>query len=398
MNNKLKILIGYSYYSYPWDIKEWVEAWAKRLEVGTGYEIDTFCLTLYPPGPRLTWQELDKKWKDGDRRLLEMYSDLSKLISNYDVFINWNGINLHPEYVKNLPVYTVYGCFDDPESSEDLSKPVANYYDLCMIGNVAEIDTYKSWGVKNVDFWPMGFLADEYNPNLTEHDILNKERTNDIVFLGERETGFRAERFDKYSAAFPQGAFYGKGWKSGFYPAEKKVELFQNSKIGVNFHNSTGPINFRTYNIPANGVMLLCDNKKHLGKIYELGSEAVGFDTVEEAIELTKYYLEHEEERKRIAVAGWKRVMKDYNEIAVFQRVINRVLSDKYFDNNSQLIKVGTERMEQYHLDLLELLNRKYSDTVFRQQIIKIETLLNRILKLTPAKVINRLSNLFRKK
>ena len=99
---------------------------------------------------------------------------------------------------------------------------------------------------------------------------------------------------------------------------EEKIPLYQKTKIGPNFHNSTGPINYRLYTLPANGVMQLCDNKSHLGSIFELDKEVVGFNTVEEAIELTKYYLSHENERVDIAVAGWKRALKDYNEYAVF--------------------------------------------------------------------------------
>jgi len=191
MRKKLAILLGFSYYQYPWDIQDWVKAWTKRLSEATGYKIDVVSLTLNPPGPRLTWNDLSKYWKSGNRDLLNKYEELAKVINKYDVFINWNGINLHPEFVNQLPTFNVYGCFDDPESSEDLSKPVATAYDLCMIGNIAEIDTYKSWGVKKVDFWPMGFMHDEYNPKLTKDKILKGERKNDIVFIGERETGMK---------------------------------------------------------------------------------------------------------------------------------------------------------------------------------------------------------------
>jgi spore maturation protein CgeB len=92
-------------------------------------------------------------------------------------------------------------------------------------------------------------------------------------------------------------------------------------------HNSTGPINYRTFYLPANGVMQICDNKAHLGKIYELDKEVVGFDTVEECIDRCRYYLAHDDERRAIAAAGWRRAMRDYTEVPIFRRMVETVSS-----------------------------------------------------------------------
>ena len=155
----MKILLGFHYYPYPFDISEWVGRLTARISGATGHTIDPFCLTLNPPGPPLTWRELNQRWKHGEPTLMKMYDDLARTVENYDVFMNWNGINLHPEFVKLLPGFRVYCCFDDPEQSVDFSKPAASAYDLCLVGNIAEVDTYRTWGVKNVEFWPMGFHA-----------------------------------------------------------------------------------------------------------------------------------------------------------------------------------------------------------------------------------------------
>lgn len=319
----MKILLGFSYYQYQVDVKDWVDAWLSRISKALDITIDSFPLTLNPPGPRLTWGEMDTKWREKNPVLMDMYEELAKKTENYDAFINWNGINLHPEFIKKLPTFTAYGCFDDPESSEDLSKPVAAAYDLCLVGNIAEIETYRSWGVKKVEWWPLGFRMNDYDSNLIREKILSAERTNDISLLCEKSSGWRRERLNKFFNAFPQGKYFGNGWDSGFLSEKEKVPLYQNTKIGPNFHNSTGPINFRTFILPANGVMQVCDNKSHLGKIFELGKEVVGFDTVEECIDLCRYYLDHDEERRQIAAAGWERAVRDYNEVAIFKRAID---------------------------------------------------------------------------
>lgn len=320
----MRILLGYSYYEHAFCIRTWTEGWLARLRAA-GFSVDGFPLTLRPPGPNLLWPELDARWRRGDRELLTMYERLARRLEDYDVFVNFNGINVHPEFVRQLPTFNVYGCFDDPESSEDLSRPVAAAYDLSMVGNAAEVETYRSWGVREARFWPLGFREDDYDPALTREQILSGERPVEVALTCERITHWRRERVDRFAAAFPSGAYYGKGWPAGFLPEAERVPLYQRTRIGINIHNSTGPINFRTYILPANGVMQVCDNRAHLGMIYEPGREAAGFDTIDEAIELCRHYLAHEDERRAIAAAGWERATRDYNERAVFGRMVGHV-------------------------------------------------------------------------
>lgn len=317
--NKLKIVYGYSYFAseYYDDAKKMTEEYVAKLRL-EGFDVEPFCLTLNPPGPALTFEELDIKWHKKDRTLMKMYDQLEKSLDGKDVFMNASGINLHPEFVQKLKVLTVFQCFDDPESSDNLSKPVAHAYDLSLVGNAAELDTYRSWGVKNVAFAPMGVLPEIYDPTLTYEQILTGERDIDL-FMMINYTNWRKDRLDVLNNAFPDAHFYGQGWPRGVLNHDR-VEYLKRTKIGPNLHNSTGPINYRTFYLPANGVMQICDNKQHLGMVYEVGKEVIGFDTMQECVDLCRYYLEHDDERRQIAANGWKRCMQDYTEVAIFRK------------------------------------------------------------------------------
>lgn len=319
-----KILLGYSYFKHPVDVKTRVEAWLSRLR-SSGFDVTGIPLTVNPPAPPLVWSELDARWKRGDRDLLQLYENLARKLEGFDVFLNCNGINLHPEFVRRLPTFNVYACFDDPESSENLSRPVAASYDLSMVGNIACLELYRGWGVQEVRWWPIGFHPNDFDAKLSEEKISTENRENDIALLCERLSARRDTRLDRLAAEFPQGAFFGKGWPKGFLPEEERIPLYQRTKIGPNFHNSTGPVNSRTFILPANGVMQVCDNRSNLAKIFELGKEVVGFDSIDEAMDLCRYYLSHDEERNEIAAAGWARVHRDYNEVAIFQRFVDSV-------------------------------------------------------------------------
>jgi hypothetical protein len=320
----MRILLGHALPDRASFGSKWVEDWLARIRCA-GIEVHPFSLVFNPKRPVTCFKELDLLWRFGNRQLLGMYERLAKASTDFDVFICYNGSNVHPEFVRQLKCFTVYGCFDDPESSEDLSKPVAATFDMALVGNIAEIDAYKSWGVRQVRWWPLGFRQDDYSPALTEQRIIAGIRDVEVTLLCERVSKWRRKRVDKFVGAFPAGAYYGHGWPSGFLPESHRVPLLQRTRIGINVHNSTGPINFRTFYLPANGVMQICDNKSHLGKIFSLGEEVVGYDSMEEAIELTRYYLDHDDERRRIAAAGWRRATRDYNEIACFRRVVAEI-------------------------------------------------------------------------
>ncbi|HEV8631944.1 MAG TPA: glycosyltransferase [Thermoanaerobaculia bacterium] len=320
----MRILVGYHHYRHPTDVRASYERWLARLREA-GIHAYGVSLAPEPAGRRLDWPIIEEHWRRGDRALLRMYEEVARQAEDFDVFLNYNGTSLHPDFVAQLPTFNVYACWDDPESSALLSRPVAFAYDLCMVGNVAEVARYREWGARAARFWPMGFHADDYDPSLTRDQILGGERDVDIALLAERKSKFRRQRLDAFVAAFPAAHCFGLGWPRGFLAEAERVPLFQRTKVGPNFHNSTGPINLRTYSLPANGVLQVCDNRAHLGEIFRVGEEVVGFDRVDEAIDLCRYYLAHDDERRRIALAGWQRALRDYNEVAVFGRLIDAV-------------------------------------------------------------------------
>ena len=305
---------------------DWTLAWHQRLlqrRRERGYDVEGFCVT--PPSLKRRWlpfQELDRRWRYGDRALLAMYEELAEKLSGRDVLILYNGANLHPEFVSRLDLVKVYTAGDDPESTEILTRPLAPAFDIHLVNNIDCLDMYRSWGLTHVHFWPLGSLAtvDEV-ADIDEEGILDlSTRPVPIVFLGGYQQ-HRKDRFDRIIAEFPQAFCAGSGWPRGFLPWEEMWRTYRQSQIGWNFHNSTGPINFRTYELPAYGVMQVCDNKANLGKIFELGKEVVGFDSIDECIELTRYYLAHPEEQRRIAAAGWRRWRDDYHPDRVWEKL-----------------------------------------------------------------------------
>ena len=291
-----------------------------------GMEIIPLSVAIAPKG-RIDWLELDQMWKSRSSDLIKIYTNILKFTKSADVLFAL-GPNIHPEFLTFISSFNVYMFCDDPEDSPWQSAKVAPAFDAAFYANIASAFQYESWGCRRHSWLPI-FTAPSDAPSRAEQGkVLMTERSESVSFVGGLDdySSYRRRRLERYSKAFPTGVFRGRGWPLGLIEDRELSPLYLRTRIGFNIHRTTGPINRRMFQLPAHGVMQICDNKTGLGQIFELGKEVVGFDTIDEAIELTKYYLEHDAERESIARAGYERFWKDYHAEANWARLRDQLL------------------------------------------------------------------------
>jgi spore maturation protein CgeB len=83
--------------------------------------------------------------------------------------------------------------------------------------------------------------------------------------------------------------------------------------------------NLRLFEATGVGTLLVTDWKKNLHEMFEPGKEVIAYRTSEECVELVRYYLDHDDERREIAAAGQRRTLRDHTYHQRMQELVSLV-------------------------------------------------------------------------
>lgn len=165
------------------------------------------------------------------------------------------------------------------------------------------------------------------------------EKRYDVAFVG-RAKHRRAEFLHGILDLNP--LIFGPGWEKygremaaavsdTLIVGERLNRLYNETKIVLNISawENTGQDcpNLRIADVPATGSFLLSDYSEYAAEIFVPGKEMEFFSSIEELRDKAKFYLTHEEERERIARAGYEKVKKLEGYDAKMQRIFDGIQS-----------------------------------------------------------------------
>ena len=206
-----------------------------------------------------------------------------------DLYLWVESVNGHfPRNLESVPVPKACYLID---SHLNLGWHVqwAKQFDHVFIAQREYIPAFRDAGCKHVHWLPLG--AD---PDI--HRRATEVKKNSIGFVGSLNTERRVrllnalERFHKvtYQRCF---------WTD-------MADFFAESKIVFN-NAIKNDLNMRLFEVMSTGTFLLTDNAAGSGQDeMSLGCEDLVMNAGVTNVEVARYYLEHEEERERIAARG----------------------------------------------------------------------------------------------
>jgi len=203
----------------------------------------------------------------------------------------------------------------------------------------------------------------------------------DLSFVGALHSN-RREMLQALSDAGLSVAVWGPNAPAGALRDEQMIEVFNRSRINLNFSGAAVPVDFRptardrlvhagrrllqavpvvggwlrrirarqrrrdlpraqvdqalavryvpqikgrNFEIPGCGGFQLSGRADHLEDYFSPGEEIVFFDDVDDLVAKARYYLRHEDERARIAQAGYARCLREHTYVHRFNEIFRRM-------------------------------------------------------------------------
>jgi len=247
-----------------------------------------------------------------------------------------NAMPYHPDFLRTVPIYKVMRTSDGPITAYDRDFAYAHAYDHILYHSPAYsrdmgmAEKLRYVGKDNTDWWPFGVFDAAFDTTQTDETIVAHERDIDVIFIGFPYRNKLPMMSQVMKALGKRLLMIGFNWKYNVYmnakygwsglahgpikPGRAYVDYYQRAKIGFNIHNrgdyTVG--SYRLFELPANGVMQISDGGEYLNEFFEVGKEIERHSSADELIDKIRYYLAHDDERRRIALGGYRRAMKDH--------------------------------------------------------------------------------------
>lgn len=161
---------------------------------------------------------------------------------------------------------------------------------------------------ERIHYMPWGAESECYKP----YPIIEKW---DWCFIGHLNNDFRIDLVDRFCKEWPVGVKGYLGWRmpesAGHNVLEDCAKKFCQSRIVLN-EAVKDDLNMRVFEVLACKRLLLTEDIPAVRDHFEDGKHLILFKTIGEAVEKAHYYLVHEDERSKIAEAGYQEFLANH--------------------------------------------------------------------------------------
>jgi glycosyl transferase family 1 len=187
---------------------------------------------------------------------------------------------------------------DDPQAGK-YNFPKANRFDLVLTPHLPYIDLYKQYGA-NARWWTQA----------CDIDYLNQVQDVPIVYQCGSTCGPRGNGLtERVKEALGDQFIYDR-----YYYNKDHTRRLKSFRM-IFHHSQYQEIGRRIMEGTGCGKLVICDRLPEntgLSKLFTEGEEIVYFDSADDCIDKIKYYASNDEERERIALNGYNKVMANH--------------------------------------------------------------------------------------
>jgi len=253
-----------------------------------------------------------------------------------DLVFIYRGTHIYPSTIKKMRMNgsIIFGYNNDDPFSRLAPKYLFRYF----LNSMKLYHWLFSYRTKNIyDYKKSGYnqsslLRSYYIKSRNFHIKMDTDKyKHDVVFIGHFENDDRGCYIKALLDASIDCKVYGTNWeKSEYYkylghvfPVYDDYNLLINSsKIALVFLSKLNNDTYtrRNFEIPATKTFMLSEYSKDLSTLFHEKVEAEYFRNRKELIEKVKYYISNDDERIKIARAGYQKLLSSGHE--VYDRVI----------------------------------------------------------------------------
>lgn len=311
---------------------------------GSSFEYDLLYRALehYPGTEMASFDFLSLYQEKGKEKMNELLlSRVAKIRPDLVFFVLYRN-EFFPETIKKLsadPAVLTFNWFcDDDWRWESFSRQWAPCFNFVGTTTRATLPKYQATGCQNAIFTP--WAVNHF------YQKLNLSKKYDVSFVGMAHTN-RKRTIKELEKKGIKVACWGRFWPPGRLSTRRMIRIINQSKINLGFNTSSArltlgtrlpwwfypkmachssdQVNARNFEVPGGGGFLLTSWVKGLDEFYRLNKEIAVYENFEELVEKIRYYLKHEEEREAIALAGYKRTLKDHTYEKRFQKIFRKM-------------------------------------------------------------------------
>ncbi|OPA80166.1 spore maturation protein [Paenibacillus selenitireducens] len=273
-----------------------------------------------------------------------------------DLVLVMNGLHVFPpthhdhlDQIRKMGIKTAIWFADDPYFTDDTASN-ALHYDYVFTHEQNCVAFYQTQGCSHVYYLPLAMTPLTFHPKRVAPKYVS-----DVCFIGNAFWN-RVTLFDALAPylATKKTIIAGGHWDrlssysllqdkivNGWVPIEETANYYNGAKIVINVHrpheagsdnrngrNITGcSINPRTYEIAGCGTLQITDIRQDLTSYYRPGYDIETFTSPDELQEKIEFYLQHEEERRTIALRSLKTTRSKHSYTDRLKRLLEVVRS-----------------------------------------------------------------------